>query len=124
CLAAPATGQWDRVRGGMRAMSRIYLPSNASAARLREAEHARRNRAEIVRELSWGRVTRRDLIKMGLFTGADFFPGQFYDYHWPIVLGGGLSMNKGATESKASSPTGDCTLMHVPGDWQETISPH
>ncbi|PYR41667.1 MAG: hypothetical protein DMF93_07835, partial [Acidobacteria bacterium] len=54
----------------MRAMSRIYLPSNASAARLREAEHARRNRAEIVRELSWGRVTRRDLIKMGLFTAA------------------------------------------------------
>ena len=51
-------------------MSRIYLPSNASAARLREAEHARRNRAEIVRELSWGRVTRRDLIKMGLFTAA------------------------------------------------------
>src|SRR5437868_7286704 len=54
----------------MRAMSRIYLPSNASAARLREAEHARRNRAGIVRELSWGRVTRRDLIKMGLFTAA------------------------------------------------------
>jgi len=51
-------------------MSRIYLPSNASAARLREAEHARRNRAGIVRELSWGRVTRRDLIKMGLFTAA------------------------------------------------------
>ena len=51
-------------------MSRIYLPSNASRARLREAEHARRNRAEIVRELSWGRVTRRELIKMGVFTAA------------------------------------------------------
>ena len=51
-------------------MSRIYLPSTASGARLREAEHARRNRAEIVRELSWGRISRRDLIKMGLFTGA------------------------------------------------------
>jgi len=48
----------------------IYLPFNASRARMREAEHARRNRAEIVRELSWGRVTRRDLIKMGLFTTA------------------------------------------------------
>ena len=22
------------------------------------------------------------------FTGAYFFPGQFYDYHWPIVLAG------------------------------------
>ena len=51
-------------------MSRIYLPGNASKARLREAEHARRNRAEIVRELSWGRVSRRDLIKMGVFTAA------------------------------------------------------
>ena len=51
-------------------MSRIYLPGNASNARLREAERARRNRAEIVRELSWGRVSRRDLIKMGLFTAG------------------------------------------------------
>src|SRR5712691_10209346 len=51
-------------------MSRIYLPEGASRARLREAEHARKNRIEIVRELSWGRVTRRELLKMGLFTGA------------------------------------------------------
>jgi FtsP/CotA-like multicopper oxidase with cupredoxin domain len=51
-------------------MSRIYLPWNASKARMRDAEHARKNRAEIVRELSWGRVSRRDLIRMGLFTGA------------------------------------------------------
>jgi FtsP/CotA-like multicopper oxidase with cupredoxin domain len=51
-------------------MSRIYLPWNASKARLREAEQARRNRTEIVRELSWGRVSRRDLFKWGLFTGA------------------------------------------------------
>src|SRR3954470_10218925 len=51
-------------------MSRIYLPWNASKARLRDAEHARRNRVEIVRELSWGRLSRRDLIKMGLFTSA------------------------------------------------------
>jgi manganese oxidase len=51
-------------------MSRIYLPWNASKARIREAEHARRNRAEIVREMSWGRVSRRELLKMGLFSGA------------------------------------------------------
>jgi manganese oxidase len=51
-------------------MSGIYLPRGTSNARLREAELARRNRVEIVRELSWGRLTRRDLIKMGLFTGA------------------------------------------------------
>ena len=51
-------------------MSRIYLPRNASKARVRDAEHARKHRAEIVQELSWGRVSRRDLLKMGLFTGA------------------------------------------------------
>jgi manganese oxidase len=49
-----------------------YLPLRASRARMREAQQARNNRAEIVRELSWGRVTRRDLIKMGLFTAAGY----------------------------------------------------
>ena len=29
------------------------------------------------------------------FTGAYFFPGQFYDYHWPIVLAGHDSINTG-----------------------------
>ena len=51
-------------------MSNFYLPWNASNARKRDAERARQNRAEIVRELSWGRVSRRDLIKWGLFTSA------------------------------------------------------
>jgi manganese oxidase len=51
-------------------MSRIFLPCHASRARLRAAEHARHHRAEIVRELSWGRISRRDLIRLGLFTGA------------------------------------------------------
>src|SRR6185437_12956012 len=27
------------------------------------------------------------------FTGAFFFPNQFYDYHWPIVLAGILEIN-------------------------------
>src|SRR5262249_61871297 len=48
----------------------IFLPRNASKARLRDAERARHNRAEIVRELSWGRVSRRDLFKWGLFTAG------------------------------------------------------
>src|ERR1041384_4793008 len=48
----------------------IYLPANASRARIRQSERARENRAEIVRELSWGRVTRRELIKWGVFTSA------------------------------------------------------
>jgi FtsP/CotA-like multicopper oxidase with cupredoxin domain len=58
------------------------------------------------------------------FTGAFFFPGQFYDYHWPIVLAGHFSMNTGATDRMASSPDGSEGLVNVPGDWHETMSTH
>src|SRR3954469_19085699 len=51
-------------------MSRLYLGPKASRARLREAATARENRREIVKGLSWGQVSRRDLIKLGLFTSA------------------------------------------------------
>lgn len=51
-------------------MPPIYLPQDASRFRIEQAERARDNRREIVRERSWGRVTRRDLIKWGLFTSA------------------------------------------------------
>src|SRR5919197_809391 len=57
-------------RGGEASMSRLFLPCNTSRARLKAAERARAHRAEIVRELSWGRISRRELIKMGLFTSA------------------------------------------------------
>src|SRR6266545_3409760 len=46
----------------------FYLSRKASNARLREAENARRNRAEIVKARSLGQVTRRELVKMGIFT--------------------------------------------------------
>ena len=52
------------------AMSGIYLPGDASKARVKEAVDARRNRQEIVKALSHGKVSRRDLLRMGLFTGA------------------------------------------------------
>jgi FtsP/CotA-like multicopper oxidase with cupredoxin domain len=45
-----------------------YLPPTASRARLREAQKARDNRAEIVKALSIGQITRRDLYKWGLLT--------------------------------------------------------
>lgn len=48
----------------------MYLPSDASRARVREAEAARINRGEIVKALSTGEVTRRDLFKWGIFTSA------------------------------------------------------
>jgi FtsP/CotA-like multicopper oxidase with cupredoxin domain len=46
----------------------MYLSRKASATRLREAQRARDNRAEIVKALSIGQITRRDLYKWGIFT--------------------------------------------------------
>ena len=48
----------------------MYLPKNASRIRQREAQKARDNRAEIVRALSQGQITRRDLVKWGIFTAG------------------------------------------------------
>jgi len=46
----------------------MYLAGKASAARSREAQRARNNRAEIVRALSQGQITRRDLFRWGIFS--------------------------------------------------------
>src|SRR5215510_2326129 len=46
----------------------IYLSNKASPARVREAENARKNRQEILKALSLGPITRRDLYKWGIFT--------------------------------------------------------
>src|SRR5690349_1693774 len=48
----------------------MFLSTKASRVRLSEAENARRNRLEILRALSHGQITRRDLIKWGLFTAG------------------------------------------------------
>ncbi len=58
------------------------------------------------------------------FTGAFFFPNQFYDYHWPIVLGGFRSINTGATDPKAATPDDTGGKVNIPGDWHETMSTH
>src|ERR1051325_5194401 len=48
----------------------MYLPTKAPRARQREAENARQNRAEIVKALSHGQITRRDLYKWGIYTAT------------------------------------------------------
>src|SRR5712691_13206322 len=58
------------------------------------------------------------------FTGAFFFPGQFYDYHYPIVLAGLKSINTTATDPKAATPDDAGGITKVPGDWHETMSTH
>jgi FtsP/CotA-like multicopper oxidase with cupredoxin domain len=58
------------------------------------------------------------------FTGAFFFPGQFYDYHWPVVLAGFRTINTAATDPRAGSPTDAGGILKLPGDWHETMSTH
>src|SRR5882762_5920520 len=58
------------------------------------------------------------------FTGAFFFPGQFYDYHWPVVLAGFRTINTGATDPRAGAPNDSGGIVKVPGDWRETMSTH
>jgi manganese oxidase len=58
------------------------------------------------------------------FTGAYFFPGQFYDYHWPIVLAGFRTVNTSASDRMAGGPDDGEGIVKVPGDWHETMSCH
>jgi manganese oxidase len=58
------------------------------------------------------------------FTGAFFFPGQFYDCHWPIILAGHDTINPDATDKMAGSPDDNGGYTKVPGDWHETMSTH
>jgi FtsP/CotA-like multicopper oxidase with cupredoxin domain len=56
------------------------------------------------------------------FTGAFFFPQQFYDYHWVNVLAGHDTINTGATDPRAGGPDDGTGIVRVPGDWHETMS--
>jgi FtsP/CotA-like multicopper oxidase with cupredoxin domain len=58
------------------------------------------------------------------FTGAFFYPNQFYDYHWPIVLAGFSTINTTATDARAGSPADNGGINKVAGDWHETMSTH
>ncbi|MFL5301209.1 MAG: multicopper oxidase family protein [Anaeromyxobacteraceae bacterium] len=56
------------------------------------------------------------------FAGAFFFPGQFYDYRWPMVIAGHDSINTQATDPRCGTPDDDGGSHLVPGDWRETES--
>ena len=58
------------------------------------------------------------------FTGAFFFPNQFYDYHWPFVLAGHYSYNTAADDVMACTPNDNGSTDRIPGDWHETMSTH
>ncbi len=48
----------------------MYISTKASRIRQREAQRARDNRAEIVKARSIGQISRRDLIRWGIFTAG------------------------------------------------------
>jgi len=58
------------------------------------------------------------------YTNAFFFPGQFYDYRWPLPLAGHDSINTDATDIRAGRPDGNGGITKIPGDWRETMSTH
>lgn len=58
------------------------------------------------------------------FTGAYFYPGQFYDYRWPMQLAGYDSVNTAATDPRAGYPDGEGGVHKIRGDWRETMSTH
>jgi FtsP/CotA-like multicopper oxidase with cupredoxin domain len=58
------------------------------------------------------------------YAHAFFFPGQFYDYVWPMALAGHDSVNTGAGDARAGSPNGAGGIRRLRGDYRETMSTH
>ncbi len=58
------------------------------------------------------------------FANAFYFPGQFYDYRWPLQLAGYDSINTGAKDKRAGAPDGRGGIKKIPGDYRETMSTH
>jgi manganese oxidase len=58
------------------------------------------------------------------FTGAYFYPGQFYDYHYPWVIAGFRTINTDATDPRCGGPDDSGGIVKLPGDWHETMSTH
>ncbi|MGZ4994545.1 MAG: multicopper oxidase domain-containing protein, partial [Methylobacter sp.] len=58
------------------------------------------------------------------FAASFFYPGEFYDYHWPMILAGHDSINPFANDPAAGTPDGNGGITKIPGDWRETMSTH
>jgi FtsP/CotA-like multicopper oxidase with cupredoxin domain len=58
------------------------------------------------------------------YTNSFFFPGQFYDYRWPMTLAGSDSINTDGKDRQAGAPNGKGGIKRIPGDWRETMSTH
>jgi cytochrome c peroxidase/FtsP/CotA-like multicopper oxidase with cupredoxin domain len=75
------------------------------------------------------------------FAGAFYFPGQYWDYRWPMVLAGYDTVNTTASDPRAAFPAepGETLFVNdlnpgvrqeqdgkinIRGDWRETMSTH
>jgi hypothetical protein len=58
------------------------------------------------------------------YANSFFFPGQYYDYRWPMTLAGSDTINTDADDPRAGSPDGNGGINNLPGDWRETMSTH
>ncbi|MCP3956447.1 MAG: copper oxidase, partial [bacterium] len=58
------------------------------------------------------------------YANAFYFPGQFWDYRWPLQLAGHDSVNTDASDIRAGSPDGTGGITQLRGDWRETMSTH
>ena len=60
------------------------------------------------------------------YAGAFFYPGQFYDYHWPMILAGHDTINIHAADDRAAVPDEAVPggTRRVRGDYRETMSTH
>jgi FtsP/CotA-like multicopper oxidase with cupredoxin domain len=56
------------------------------------------------------------------YPGAFFFPGQYYDYRWPLILSGHGRLNTDATGPRSGRPDDLGGIVPIRGDWQETLS--
>ncbi|MFL5302343.1 MAG: multicopper oxidase domain-containing protein, partial [Anaeromyxobacteraceae bacterium] len=56
------------------------------------------------------------------FANAFFYPGQYYDYRWPITLAGHDSINTDASDPRAGAPDDNGGITNVRGDWREIES--
>lgn len=75
------------------------------------------------------------------YAGAFYFPGQFYDYRWPLALAGYDTINTDASDPRAAYPceagetlfvndanpgvkTCENGTIRIRGDWRHTMSTH
>ena len=58
------------------------------------------------------------------FMNAFIFPGQFYDYRWPMIIAGHDTVNTSALDPRAGAPDGHGGIKRLRGDYRETMSTH